>query len=206
MAETWELQSGLAALHLPAREGHGDDPGVVLAERPFRGQINLRGDPADEEFAAAVARTVGAPLPTEPNTTAAGDTVTVLWLGPNEWVIRLPGPQEQEYADTLRRSLGDRHVSVTPIGHSRTVIGLSGPRSRDVLLKGCALDLHPAIFRPGDCAQTLLALNGVILHRLDDTDGGSAWDIDVRRSFARYAWLWLEDAALEYGYRIASPG
>ena len=30
-------------------------------------------------------------------------------------------------------------------------------------MKGCSLDLHPRSFRPGQCAQTLLARGGIIL-------------------------------------------
>ena len=51
----------------------------------------------------------------------------------------------------------------------------------------------------GACAQTRLAKAPVLVRRLDD---GGAYEIVVRRSFADYLWLWLEDAAAEYGLRI----
>ena len=76
---------------------------------------------------------------------------------------------------------------------------MSGPSARDVLAKGCPLDLHPAVFGPGDCAQTLLAKANVTLRCVDDSP---RFELIVRRSFAEYAALWLHDAAMEYGCAV----
>ncbi|PBC49169.1 sarcosine oxidase subunit gamma, partial [Rhodococcus sp. ACS1] len=71
--------------------------------------------------------------------------------------------------------------------------------ARDILAKGCSIDLHPTVFRPGTAVQTMLGLAGVILTALDDT--GTDYRILVRASFARYLAAWLIDAAEEYGTR-----
>ena len=62
--------------------------------------------------------------------------------------------------------------------------------------------------RPG--RNTLLAKAGVIIHQTSpiSPDGTPAYEtpvyeIYVHRSFADYAWRWLEDAGLEYGVAIA---
>ncbi len=34
--------------------------------------------------------------------------------------------------------------------------------------------------------------------------GGPAYDVYVLNSFAEYLWLWLEDAAREYGLRVTA--
>ena len=80
---------------------------------------------------------------------------------------------------------------------------MTGPNARDVLAKGCPLDLHPSVFRPGDCAQTLLAKANVTLRCVDDAP---SYELTVRRSFADYAAPWLQDAALEYGCAVVAPG
>ena len=95
------------------------------------------------------------------------------------------------------------HVSVNDVTGGQTVITLSGPNAREVLSKGCPLDLHPLVFRPGDCAQTLLAKANVTLRCIDDTP---SYELIVRRSFADYTALWLQDAALEYGCAVVLPG
>jgi sarcosine oxidase subunit gamma len=70
---------------------------------------------------------------------------------------------------------------------------VGGPRARDLLAHGCALDLHPRVFGPGRCAQTMLArAQVVLLPRPDD------FLVLVRSSFAAYLSEWLLDAATEY--------
>jgi sarcosine oxidase subunit gamma len=80
---------------------------------------------------------------------------------------------------------------------------LRGSASREVLGKGCALDLHPRAFGEGAAAQTILGQAGVILLAVD----GSASDyrILIRSSFARYLADWLLDAAGEYTQEQVTP-
>jgi sarcosine oxidase subunit alpha len=81
------------------------------------------------------------------------------------------------------------------VSAQRTTLELRGPRARDVLLTGCPLDLYPAAFPVGACAQTLLGQAQVVLHR----NGPDTYRILVRSSFARYLADWLLDAMLEHG-------
>ena len=203
MPESYQRQGVLDHLHLDARivDRPGDDPGdagVVLCERRFRAKINLRGKPA-KKFLEAAAAALGLELPKTPNTTASGGALTALWLGPDEWLVVGPPDREGDIAEGLRAALAGRHCAVTDVTEGRAVIGLAGGHARDVLMKGCPLDLHPREFKPGDCAQSTLAKATVILHQTSDAP---AYDIYVERSFADYLWSWLEDAALEYGLAV----
>ena len=78
----------------------------------------------------------------------------------------------------------------------RTTLRLRGSHSRDVLAKGCSLDLHPRAFGEGTAAQTMLGQAGVILLAVDAN--GADDRILVGSSFARYLADWLLDAAGEY--------
>ncbi len=189
-------RSPLAGFFAAASGSRADGAGVVISERPFLGHLNLRGDPADAAFTSAAESVLGLALPTEPNTTAESGDLLALWLGPDEWLIVTP-------PDSLEAALDGMHVAVTDVTGGQTVITVSGPSARDVLAKGCPLDLHPSVFRPGDCAQTLLAKANVTLRRVDDTP---SYELIVRRSFADYAALWLQDAALEYGCAVVPGG
>ena len=56
-------------------------------------------------------------------------------------------------------------------------------------------------------AQSRFARCHVLLHQTDDAP---AYDLYVQRSFARYLWSWLEDAATEFvrryrGLTVPSP-
>jgi sarcosine oxidase subunit gamma len=102
-------------------------------------------------------------------------------------------------AQRLTEALGRQHTAIVDVSESRTVITLGGPKAGDTLAKGCSLDLHPSVFAAGRCAQTGLARAHVILHKVTDDP---LLEIYVHRSFAEYAWLWLEDAAREYDPKI----
>jgi sarcosine oxidase subunit gamma len=211
MVEAYLRQSPLAHLGLAARaalDAAKGDTGVIMTEHVDRGQIVVRGNATDPAFRDAVAAVVGATPPDEPNTVAGPADLTkgprVLWLGPDEWLVVTAPGQGAAITDALRDARAAQIASVADISDARAVIGLSGPKARAVAMKGCTLDLHPRVFGPDQCAQTLLARAGVILHQttFEKANGAAAYDVYVLRSFAEYLWAWLEDAAQEYGCKI----
>ena len=173
--------------------------GVELIDRAFLGHLNLRGDPTDQGFLNASEGVLGFGLPLEPNTVAENGDLAALWLGPDEWLVLTPPDRQTGLAQDLRDALGDLHSAVTDVTGGQTVVNLRGTRVRDVLAKGCTLDLHPRAFAPGRCAQTLVAKAMVTVRQLDDSP---SFDLIVRRSFADYLAHWLEDAAQEYGLAV----
>ena len=181
-----------------------DDAAVVISERPFLGHLNLRGDPEDEGFMGAAASVLGFGLPTEPNTVADNGDLLALWLGPDEWHIVTPPAAHAPLSHALEAAFDGTHVAVTDITGGQTVITVTGPRARDVLAKGCPLDLHPAVFKPAHCAQTLLAKANVIIRCLDNSP--PSFELIVRRSFAEYAAEWLQDAGVEYAVAVVGVG
>jgi sarcosine oxidase subunit gamma len=165
---------------------------VTLAEVPFVTQLNLRLDPAGPA-AEAVGKELGTALPTEPGTTAAAGDVTVLWLGPDEWLVLAPPGAEERLAAQLRSAAGGDPVSVVDVSAQRTTLAVGGTRFREVLAQGCALDLHPSVFAEGGCAQTTLAHTPVVLLRRDPE-----FRVLVRASFAAHLAEWLVDASVEF--------
>lgn len=195
MSERIASESPLARFNRPRRAtgvGHGR---VALDERALLGHIDVRGDPRDHRFTSAVEATLGIALPVAPNTVAEGPGATVCWLGPDEWLIVTSREREPALARDLRNALAGLLAAVTQVSGGQTVIVLRGRAARDVLAKGCPLDLHPRAFGPGRCAQSHLAKAPMLLRQVD---ADPTFEIVVRRSFADYLWLWLEDAAAEY--------
>lgn len=179
--------------------------GIRLYERRL-GKIELRGDPGDRVFMAAVGRTLDVLLPGEPNTTAARGDLTALWLGPDAWLMTCPPGEVAAHVGSLREALADAHAAITDVSDGRVALRLAGPSARDVLAKGCPLDLHPRAFATGRCAQSLLAKTSVLIHLLDDdARRGPTFDVYVARSFAHYLFAWLEDAGREYGVQVGLP-
>ena len=200
MADAYLRQSGLAHLKLAVRATDAPgDAGVAMWEVPPRTMMTLRGDPSDAAFAGAVKDVTGVDLPTEPMTASSDGDVTILWMGPDEWLAMAPLSARMRVFGNLARALESEAALVTEIGDAIAVIGLSGPRARDALAKGCAIDLHPGAFGPGRCVRTVLAKAGVTLWQ---TGPAPDFEIHVHRSFAHYAWRWLEDGGQEYGVSI----
>ena len=172
--------------------------GVALSEIPFAAQINLRGDPGNRGFRIVVRDVLGVDIPTTPNTYVASSSISVLWMGPDEWLIVGDPGVEQSLVRRLTEGLQGMHSSVVDVSDARSVIELSGVRSRDLLAKGCSLDLHPRVFHVGNCAQTTLARANVILQLLEQTP---SWRIYVHISFVMYCAAWLLDAMAEFRAR-----
>jgi sarcosine oxidase subunit gamma len=170
-----------------------DTARICLAEVPFLTQLTLRVTP-ESAAAAAVAGVLGAPLPTAPNTTCVSGDVEVLWMGPDEWLVVAP-PDSEGLLEALEQAIGAEHATVVDVSDQRTAIDVAGADARELLLKGCALDLHPRAFGVGRCAQTLLARAQVVLVPRSDEP---AYRVFVRASFAGYLLDWLLDAAAEY--------
>ena len=169
--------------------------GITFSARTGLTLIDLRGNPRDAEFPAAARSALGCALPLTPGTSAAGTACTVLWLGPDAWLL------VGDDAKKLNESLPIAGGFLTDVSHGRAALRIKGPRARELLAKGCSLDLHPRVFQPEQCAQSSLAHIGVLLHLRED-DG---FDLYCARSYAQHMWHGLTEAASEYGYEVVLP-
>ncbi len=195
MTERPELMRHPLADRIDAMATAGAAGQVMLRDPGFTGQIDLRGDAADAGFADAVRQALGFALPTAPNTVSGGGERAALSLSPDEWLIVVPFDARAETFRTLRDALAGRHVSVTDVSANRVVFELAGPKAREVIAKGCGLDLHPRSFGPGRCAQTVLARSQALVWQTDETP---TFRLLVRPSFAGYVADFLVDAMKEY--------
>jgi sarcosine oxidase subunit gamma len=162
--------------------------GIEISERAFLGHINLRGDPESSAFMSGTADVLGLTLPLTPNVVSDATERTVYWLAPTEWLIVCPGEQEGTLAAGLRKVLNGQFVSVVELGGGQTVLRLTGGTAvRELLAKGCPLDMHERTLRVGQCAQTHLAKAPILLRPISD-----GIEIVVLRSFADYLWQWLD--------------
>ncbi|MBA2756711.1 MAG: sarcosine oxidase subunit gamma [Chloroflexi bacterium] len=168
-----------------------------IRELPFLVQVGLRADPADEPLMSRLTTVLGARPPTDPNTTSISEDGTnqVLWLGPDEWLVLGEPGTAGALESKLRSALDAAAGAVVDLSANRTAISVSGPRARESLAFGCAIDLEPPAFGPGRCAQTLLARANVIIVPVGPADE-PAFRILVRPSFAGYLATWLVDAAV----------
>jgi sarcosine oxidase subunit gamma len=162
-----------------------------LRERPFLELVNVRGDASDAAFVSAFEKVIGTRLPVKSNTVAQASDYDVLWLGPDEWLVRSSEPRASELEARLEAAFVGTFATAVDVGSGYTVLEASGERVRDVISRGCPLDLHPRVLARGQCAQShYFKASIVLLPTADDT-----FEIVVRRSFADYFCRIMLDAA-----------
>ena len=167
-----------------------DTVGVTV--EPFVAMVDVRLGTVGAEASAAL----GVDLPTTPNTRVPADAGRAVWLGPDEWLLSSTTETPEEFEGRVRAAVLPLGGSATDVSAQRIGLRLTGARVRDVLAKGCSIDLHPRVFGRGSSAQTALGQAGVVLLALSDT--GDDYVVLVRSSFAGYLADWLLDAALEF--------
>jgi sarcosine oxidase, subunit gamma len=168
---TLEAVSPLAGWRLSA-------DGVEAVEQPFLGQLSVR---TSRDLRRLVLGSAGS------HAAQRRQPERVLRLGPDEWLVLTPPADRPSRASSLTE-----FGPVTDVSAQRTTISLTGPRSRDLLARGCAIDLDPSVAPVGTCVTTLLAQTGVTI-----VVEAEAILLLVRSSFASYLARWLEDAALD---------
>jgi len=205
-ADTSVIETPLhhAELSAMATQTNVDDAGVHLNERGLTGQLvlRLRGDAV--AASSAVESVLGVALPERLQFTGdplSYEAVSVAWLSPDEWRISCPIGQAFEIEQKLRTAL----TAVNETSHAIlnnsggfSVLDLSGPNALDVLKKSTGYDVRPSRFPVGKVVGTTFAKTGVTLLRTGD----ASWQLWVRRSFADYVWLWLQQSTSEFGLKI----
>jgi sarcosine oxidase, subunit gamma len=178
----------------------GSVRGVVeLSEIAFLTMVGLRVNRNSDAGQRIAAVTGGLPVGCG-SVTGAGET-SVLWLGPEEFLVVAPREAHESLGggllQALREALGDGAGQVVDLSANRTTFELTGPRSRAVLEKGCALDLHPRVLKAGTALSTEIGNIPVVLWKT----GEETFRLFPRASFADFLGRWLLDAMREY----ASP-
>lgn len=177
-----------------------DYKNVRLSERRALTAIQVltfNGKHADA--AAAIATALGMKCSTQPGIVNSDGKTQVCWNGPNSWIVvgsdaeagRAPG----ELFKVLQDAVGELGAVVDQ-SHGRCGLRLSGLHARRVMAKNTAIDLHPRVFGPGQCAMTSVAHMNATVIQVDDTP---TYDLFVIRSLARSFAHAIEHACHEFG-------
>jgi sarcosine oxidase subunit gamma len=165
--------SDLATRTAPVPAETAEFPGVSIALAPPLARWSLRArDPA------ALAKAIGHKVPGKIGESLGG----MLCLGPDEWLLRLPGGATIPMGEGLP-------LSVVDISERAVTFLLEGPRAIEVLSSGCPRDLSK--FAVGYGSRTIYETVEIVLVR----EAEARWSVDVWRSFAPWLWTGLTTAA-----------
>jgi methylglutamate dehydrogenase subunit D len=170
--------------------------GVTVATREGLAIASIIARPGGEAALSILLETrFGLLLPASPRV-VRGAAHTCVWAGPGQWL--LIAEQKEDFAVLANVA------AVSDQSDGRAALRISGPNVRDMLAKGCMIDLHPAAFPTGAAAVTSIAHIGVHLWRVDEPHENEAiFDILVARSMTASFWAWANASAAEFGCRIA---
>ena len=203
MAEALQRKSALQGRY---NEGllncpDADAAGIRLFERRGLSIIQFDGRRDDAKFLKAAGKAVGFDLPEGTGASSESGGRTVLWTGPNRYLLVAGDALRSELIQDLAKGLKGRHHSILDLGQARAVFRLSGSALRALMSKGTTIDLHPRAFPVGSVAVTQLAHVGAVIHH----ESEDSFDVYVFRSFARHLWEWFQEAGEEYGLSIEAP-
>ncbi|MCX2749462.1 sarcosine oxidase subunit gamma [Arthrobacter sp. MI7-26] len=198
--ETLRAARRSPASHLAPTFESGSVAGTVtLKEIPFQTMVGIRVERDSDAGARLASVTDG--LPAACGEVSGSGRATTLWLGPEEFLVIAPESAHDSLGGDLIRALvealGDDPGQVVDLSANRTTFELSGIRARDVLEKGCSLDLHPRAFRAGTALATEIGNIPAMLLKT----GEESFRIFPRASFADFLGRWLLDGMREF----ASP-
>jgi sarcosine oxidase subunit gamma len=192
-------RSPFAGLLKPGRHGaQNGAAGVSLSERTGLALFVISaGAGKASEVAAKMASVTGLDLPMEPKRVSKSG-FALIGTAPGQWLV----VAESKEARALPAMLGvalKGLATVVDLSDGKAVLRISGPRARDTLAKGCSLDLHPSVFKPGSAGTTPVALIDCVIWQ---TAPPSYDLLALPTSFAESFWSWITASAAEYGYTV----
>jgi len=171
---------------LDGKTAEGAHPAANLRALPPAAQFMFRGT-ADAAILAGNA--FGAAFPRALRATT-GNNRTILWLGPDEFLLLAPANEEAQIEATIAASLGTTPYALVGVSHRNTALEISGVRAARLLNAGCPLDLDDRAFPVAMCTRTVLAKAPIVLWRT----AADAFYVSAWRSFAPYVWEFLVEA------------
>lgn len=188
-------RSWIAHVLAPGRHGAaGDAPLSITERRVSVAQVATRKG-RETELAGAVKAAFGSEPPAAGRTLLQGD-ITTVWIAPGTWLVIEPWKSEGALAQRLEARLGQA-ASIADQTYGKAVIRLSGARAREVLAKGCRIDLHPRVFGPGSSTVSPIAHINAVLIQVDATP---SFDLVLPATLAESLLHWLKESAAEFGF------
>ena len=168
--------------------------GIKFQELPFMTKINLRGNPNDKKFLSSTSKVLNTTLPIRTNTYIKINSLKIIWLGPDEWlIIDEKGDDKKDLFSKLENSIGSQDASVTDVSENRTVIRIMGTKLFTLLAKFLTLNLDNSLNSSSSVAQTLFIKVPVLLMRLHEHNSEPKIDIFTNRSHTNYVYKILVD-------------
>jgi len=118
----------------------------------------------------------------------------ILWSGPNNWLLV---STKKDILNSVQKICDDKNFAVTDLSHSRAIIELKGSNSKEVLKKGCPINLNE--FKVNNCANSIF--HGITITIDMISNDPETFRIFALRSFGESLYHSITDACLEDGFK-----
>jgi sarcosine oxidase, subunit gamma len=123
-----------------------------------------------------------------------GGSIRVLCMGPTEWLVLSSERGAVDLRAQFASATADHGFVLIDVSDGLATLRLQGDLVRELLNKGCGVDLHPTRFPSSHCARTRFAQLSVVVECRE----ASQFELHVGRSHLQYLQLWIADAAAEW--------
>lgn len=199
-----DQRSALAAVYRPGRIGTREGAaGVAIRERLGRTLVQVSGWPGTfDPTCRKLEALCNCRMPQDGRTATSEGARSIFRVAPER--LWLAGPEGDETLRRLDESTLGRDAVVTEIGHSRTVVRVTGAGARELLNRGLPVDLDATVFPADAFAQSVIHHIAVLVHWVP-VAGDHAFDVYVTSDYAVSFWEWLTEAAQSFGGEVGNP-
>ena len=135
----------------------------------------------------------GLGFPMENSKVESNKETRILWSAPRTWFII---SKKENIINNIKEKCTDENFAITDISHSRAVIQIKGLQAREILKKGCPLNINE--FKTNNCAGTVFHGISIVVDLIDNNP--DTFNLLTLRSFGESFYHHITDAALEFGY------
>ena len=132
-------------------------------------------------------------LPLESPKVIMNKETRILWNAPRTWLII---SSKKNIVSSIKDKCDNENFAVTDISHSRAVIQIKGLQAKEVLKKGCPININE--IQVNNCAGTVF--NGITVVVDFVNNNPDTFNLLALRSFGETFYHHVTDAALEFGY------
>ena len=137
----------------------------------------------------------GLKLKDEPLNVISNNETRILWNGPKNWLFV---STKKNLLKDISQNFKETDFAVTDLSHSRAIIEIQGPETKEVLKKGCPFNFN--ILEKNNSINS--TYNGVAFTVDMIDDNPDKVRILSLRSFGESLYHSLTDASLEFGYKL----
>ena len=133
-------------------------------------------------------------LPLESFKVSSNQNTRILWSSPNTWLVV---SKRENIVGIINEKFDDKDFAITDISHSRAVMQIKGPLAREVLKKGCPINLNE--FEKNSCVGSVFHGINLVIDCVDRDF--QTFNLLTLRSFGESLYHSITDACLEFGYK-----